>query len=547
MLAQASRCGDPMVRFEGCIMSHPWWRTGTIYQVYPRSFQDSNGDGVGDLDGLRRRLDYFVWLGVDAIWISPIYPSPMHDFGYDVADYCGIDPIFGSLENFDRLIAEAHAKRLKVILDFVPNHTSTAHPWFAASRRSRSDPKHDWYIWRDAAPDGGPPNNWISHFGGGAWTWEEGVGQYYYHAYLPEQPDLNWRNPEVRAEMYEALRFWLRRGVDGLRVDVMWHLIKDAAFRDNPPNPAWTKKDPQIERLLQTYSTDQPEVHEVVAEMRRALDEFEDRVLIGEIYLPVERLVAYYGDNLAGAHLPFNFQLLKAVWTAPHIAELIERYEAALPNGGWPNWVLGNHDRPRVAARVGEEQARVAAMLLLTLRGVPTLYYGDELGIGAVDIPPHLVQDPWAKREPHAGVGRDPARTPMQWDASVFAGFSTHEPWLPLTLDHETRNVTVMRHDPMSILSLVRRLLHYRREHRSLSQGKWRLLPSRSNVLAYERGDCDERTIVALNFSANPQAWSAPALKGRVAISTHGDRRDESVESEFRLRANEGVIIEPEG
>jgi alpha-glucosidase len=225
-----------------------WWQIGTLYQVYPRSFQDSNGDGIGDLDGIRQRLDYLVWLGIDAIWISPIYPSPMHDFGYDVADYCGIDPVFGSLESFDRLIDEAHTKKLKVILDFVPNHTSIAHPWFLESRRSRADPKRDWYIWRDPAQGGGPPNNWISYFGGSAWTWDKGTGQYYYHAYLAEQPDLNWRNPDVRAAMHEALRFWLRRGVDGFRVDVMWHFIKDAAFRDNPPNPTWTVHDPEIDR-----------------------------------------------------------------------------------------------------------------------------------------------------------------------------------------------------------------------------------------------------------------------------------------------------------
>ncbi|MFZ3327583.1 MAG: alpha-amylase family glycosyl hydrolase, partial [Methylocella sp.] len=278
-----------------------WWQIGTLYQVYPRSFQDSNGDGIGDLDGIRQRLDYLVWLGIDAIWISPIYPSPMHDFGYDVADYCGIDPVFGSLESFDRLIDEAHTKKLKVILDFVPNHTSIAHHWFIASRRSRTDPKRDWYIWRDPAQGGGPPNNWISNFGGSAWTWDKGASQYYYHAYLAEQPDLNWRNPDVRAAMHEALRFWLRRGVDGFRVDVMWHLIKDAAFRDNPPNPTWTVHDPEIDRVLQTYSTDQPEVHEVIAGMRQVVEEFENRVLIGEIYLPVEKLVAYYGKNLMGA------------------------------------------------------------------------------------------------------------------------------------------------------------------------------------------------------------------------------------------------------
>ncbi len=428
-------------------MSQPWWQTGTIYQIYPRSFQDSNGDGIGDLAGIRQRLDYLAWLGVDAIWISPIYPSPMHDFGYDVADYCDIDPLFGSLAEFDRLVAEAHGKDIRIILDFVPNHTSITHPWFRASRSARSDPKRDWYIWRDGSPDGGPPNNWLGNFGGSAWTWDANTKQYYYHAYLAEQPDLNWRNPDVRAAMHDVLRFWLSRGVDGFRVDVMWHLIKDAEFRDNPPNPAWTRNDPQIERLLETYSTDQPEVHAVVAGIRRVIDEFDDRVLIGEIYLPIERLVTYYGEALAGAHLPFNFQLLNATWTARQIAELILRYEAALPEGGWPNWVLSNHDRKRIAARVGAEQARVAAMLLLTLRGTPTLYYGDELGLDYVEVPTDRIQDPWAINEPDAGVGRDPSRTPMQWDASAFAGFSTQEPWLPLTQDHATRNVAKMRDD----------------------------------------------------------------------------------------------------
>lgn len=527
-------------------MSHPWWRTGAIYQIYPRSFRDANDDGIGDLEGIRRRLDYLVWLGVDAIWISPIYPSPMRDFGYDVTDYCGIDPIFGSLEDCDRLLAEAHAHGLKVILDFVPNHTSDQHPWFAASRRSRADPKRDWYIWRDGAPGGGPPNNWISNFGGGAWTFDEPTGQYYYHAYLAEQPDLNWRNPQVAEAMHAALRFWLRRGVDGFRVDVIWHLIKDAALRDNPPNPAWTPKDPEIERLLPIHSADQPEAHGVIAGMRRVLEEFGDRVLIGEIYLPLARLVAYYGENLSGAHLPFNFQLLQTPWSAQTLAKLIEDYEAALPEGGWPNWVLSNHDRPRIAARVGPEQARVAAMLLLTLRGAPTLYYGDELGIGDVDIAPHLIRDPWAKREPGLGVGRDPARTPMQWDATAFAGFSTHEPWLPLTPDHHTRNVARMSEEPSSILSLVRRLLHYRRDHASLSSGTWRRLDCGGDLLAFERRGDVEQTIIVLNFGGAAQVWSVPpeSQKVRIAISTYCDRDGEKVGSALRLRPNEGLVLE---
>jgi alpha-glucosidase len=524
-------------------MSYSWWRVGAIYQIYPRSFQDSNGDGVGDLDGVRRRLDYLVWLGVDAIWISPIYPSPMHDFGYDVADYRDVDPIFGSLKSFDHLIDAAHARQIKVILDFVPNHTSIIHPWFIDSRRSRASEKRDWYIWRDAAADGGPPNNWLSNFGGSAWAWDEATGQYYYHAFLAEQPDLNWRNPDVRAAMHDVLRFWLRRGVDGFRIDVVSDVIKDAAFRDNPLNPTWTLGEPEICRLSPTYSTDQPEAHDVVAGFRRVIDEFDNRVLIGEIYLPIERLVAYYGENLMGLHLPFNFHLLSVDWTPPDVAALIETYETALPKGGWPNWVLSNHDRPRAAARVGQEQARVAAMLLLTLRGTPTLYYGDELGVGHVEIPPDRIQDPCGKRDP--SLGRDPSRTPMQWDASPFAGFSTHAPWLPLTPDYETRNVEVMRHDATSILSLVRSLLHYRRRSAALKEGEWSLLSQDSSILAYKRGWGEYSIIVVLNFSGLPRIWSNPAGgEPRIAISTHGDRRAEAVGTTVHLRANEGLVME---
>jgi alpha-glucosidase len=330
-----------------------WWKHGVVYQVYPRSFQDTNGDGVGDLKGISERLDYLTWLGVDAIWISPIYPSPMADFGYDVSDYCNIDPLFGSLDDFDRLVAEAHARKIKIILDFVPNHTSERHPWFLESRASRVNPKRDWYIWRDGKPDGSPPNNWLSQFGGPAWAREARTGQYFLHSFLPDQPDLNWRNPDVRAAMYDVLRFWLDRGVDGFRVDVIWLLIKDAALRDNPPNPNYRSTEAGIHRFLQVYSADQPETHEVIAEMRSVLDHYEERVLIGEIYLPIERLVTYYGQDLRGAQLPFNFQLLHTAWTATAVGKLVTDYEAALPSGGWPNWVLGNHDQPRIAARVG--------------------------------------------------------------------------------------------------------------------------------------------------------------------------------------------------
>jgi alpha-glucosidase len=525
-----------------------WWKRGIVYQIYPRSFQDSNRDGIGDLKGICSRLDYLAWLGVDAIWISPIYSSPMADFGYDVADYCGIDPIFGTMEDFDRLVEEAHAKDLKVILDFVPNHTSDQHPWFQESRSSRTNPKRDWYIWRDAGLDGAPPNNWISNFGGSAWEWDEATGQYFYHAFLKEQPDLNWRNPEVREAMYDALRFWLDRGVDGFRVDVIWHLIKDAELRDNPPNLGYQPSQAEINRFLQVYSADQPEVHEVVSEMRRVLEEYPERVLIGEIYLPLERLVAYYGEDLSGAHLPFNFQLIQTAWNAREIATLIDEYEAALPEGGWPNWVLGNHDQPRIGARIGPRQARVAAMLLLTLRGTPTMYYGDELGIGKVEIPPEAVQDPWEKNEPGLGLGRDPARTPMHWDGSEAAGFTSAKPWLPLDPRFPSCHVEGLRNDPASILMLYRRLIELRRQHLALSVGSYRLVAAQGDVLAYERRRGTDHFLVALNLGHAPHTVALPEGKtGRIMLSTFLDQGEEIIKEQANLRPDEGLIIALEG
>ena len=519
-------------------MAAEWWKSGIVYQVYPRSFQDTDGDGIGDLRGVARRLGYLAELGVDAVWLSPIYPSPMADFGYDVADYCGVDPMFGTLADFDALIAEAHGRGLKLILDFVPNHTSDQHPWFVESRASRSSPKRDWYIWKDPAPGGGPPNNWLSNFGGGAWQWDEATGQYYYHAFLAAQPDLNWRNPEVRRAMYDVLRFWLDRGVDGFRVDVIWHLIKDAQFRDNPPNPGFHEGQPAIERFLQTHSCDQPEVQEAVAEMRQVLDGYGDRVLIGEIYLPLERLVAYYGQALEGAHLPFNFQLLQTAWTAEAIGALVAEYEGLLPPGAWPNWVLGNHDRPRIASRVGEAQAMVAAMLLLTLRGTPTMYYGDELGLANVAIPHDQVKDPWELQEPGLGLGRDPVRTPMPWDGAPGAGFTTGTPWLPLNPDAASRNVEALSGAPGSILEFYRRLIALRRARPALQLGDYRPVCAEDGVLVYERALGDARVTVALNLTHEPRT---AAVAGEILLSTAG--RTGRVAGRLELAADEGVIL----
>jgi alpha-glucosidase len=533
-----------------------WWQRGVIYQVYPRSFQDTNGDGIGDLNGITRRLDYLQWLGVDAVWTSPIFPSPMADFGYDVSDYTGIHPMFGTMDDFDRLVEEAHARDLRVILDWVPNHTSDQHPWFVEARSSRDNAKRDWYLWRDPAPDGGPPNNWLSVFGGSAWELDARTGQYYYHAFLKEQPDLNWRNRDVREAMYDTLRFWLDRGVDGFRADVIWHLIKDEEYRDNPPHPGHSSDEwPYREHvpgqwpyqdLIPLYTTDRPEVLEVITEIRQVLDEYPERMMVGEIYLPVERLVAYYGDEGAGLHLPFNFELVRMPWNARMIARVIDKYEAALPDGAWPNWVLGNHDNSRIATDIGPEQARVAAILLLTLRGTPTLYYGDELGMHDVEIPPERVQDPVAKDRSDAGPGRDPERTPMRWDASENAGFTDGTPWLPVGDDVATKNVASERGDPASILTLYRRLLALRRAEPALSVGSYTPIDAEGDLLGYVRTGDSTRFLVALNLGHAPATLSFPG-SGTVEIGSHADREGMEAGSGIELRGDEGLVVRLRG
>jgi alpha-glucosidase len=526
-------------------MTDLWWQRAVIYQIYPRSFQDSNGDGVGDLIGIHERVDYCANLGVDAIWLSPIYPSPMADFGYDVSDYTDIHPMFGTLEDFDRLLIELKRRGMKVIMDYVPNHTSDQHAWFKDSRSSQTSAKRDWYLWHEPAADGAPPNNWLSHFGGSAWEWDPQTGQYYYHSFLKEQPDLNWRNPQVIAAMHDVLRFWLRRGVDGFRVDVLWLLIKDDQWRDNPPNPDFTPGMPAFQSQLPTYTSDRPEMRGIVSGLRGVLDEFPDRVMIGEIYLPLDRLMDYYGDKLGGVQLPFNFQLLQTAWKARSIAALIERYEGALPQGGWPNWVLGNHDNPRIASRVGLPQARIAAMLLLTLRGTPTMYYGDELGMSNVVIPAERVQDPLEKNVPGKGLGRDPCRTPMQWNQSVHAGFSAATPWLPLSENYLAVNVETERHDSSSYLNLYRRLLALRRSSAALYIGEYSPLSVGDDLLAYTRQAGAERILVALNLGSSTCTLQLASLglHGRMLLSTHLDREDELVSTALALRANEGLIV----
>ncbi|GHO42910.1 alpha-amylase family glycosyl hydrolase [Ktedonospora formicarum] len=527
---------------------HPsWWQTNVIYQIYPRSFQDENGDGIGDLPGILSRLDYLRWLGIDAIWLSPIYPSPMADFGYDISDYTNTHPLFGTLADMDKLIEEAHKRDLKLILDYVPNHTSDEHPWFQQSRASRSNPRRSWYLWSDSAPDGGPPNNWAGFFGGSAWQWDTKTEQYYLHMFDAKQPDLNWRNPEVRSAMYDVLRFWLDRGIDGFRVDALWMLLKDEQLRDNPARTVWGPCDLLNKLQEGQYTEDQPGIHAIVREIRSVLDKYKERVFIGEVYLPVHRLVAYYGEMLDGAHLPLNCQFAtNRVWEAQAIKQIIEEYEAALPAQAWPNWVLGNHDMPRIASRVGREQARIAQMLLLTLRGTPTCYYGDELGMEDVDIPPSLRHDPQAKYDPDNT--RDRERTPMQWTKGPNAGFSIpgSHLWLPIAPDYQTANVESQSQDPHSILMLTRALLTLRRSSSSLTLGSYRTLAQENiNCLAYLREHEHQRYLITLNFTDTGQTVHMPLEEsGSILLSTQMDRVGNCNLSAFNLRAHEGCLIE---
>ena len=533
-----------------------WWQAGVLYQVYPRSFADADGDGIGDLPGITSRLDHLRRLGVDGLWLSPFYRSPMADFGYDVTDHTEVDPLFGDLATFDALVGGAHQRGLRVLVDFIPNHTSDRHPWFLAARRSRDDPHRDWYLWADPAGDGGPPNNWRSVFGGPAWTLDVATGQYYYHAYLPQQPDLNWRSPAVREAQFDVMRTWLDRGVDGFRIDAFRQLLKDDQLRDNPANPNWRAGMPPYDALLPEHTADHPDIGQLVTAMRAVIDTHPapagaptpgDRVLVAELYLPIDRLMRYYGRSGAGLHLPSNMHLIATPWQAERIGALIDAYEAALPEGAWPNWVLGNHDRSRVATRVGPAQARVAAMLLLTLRGTPTLYYGEEIGMRDVPVPPELVQDPYELRVPGLGLGRDPERTPMQWSGQPGAGFCPPHvtPWLPLDEEVALVNVAVQCGQAESMLTLYCRLLALRRAEPALSVGSYTPLHARGDVLAYVREHEGRGVIVVLNLGSRPRTVDLPgAAGGQVLLSTDPNRAGGDVRGNtVSLVGDEGVVV----
>ncbi|MDQ3114604.1 MAG: alpha-amylase family glycosyl hydrolase [Actinomycetota bacterium] len=533
-----------------------WWQGAVIYENHLPSLRDGNGDGIGDLDGLTQSLDYLsTTLGIDAVWVGPFFRSPLLDQGYDVADYTQVEPVFGSMESFDRLVAEAHLRGVKIIVDYIPNHTSDQHPWFVESRSSRTSPKRDWYVWRDARPGGGVPNNWTSEAGGSVWEWDQPSGQYYLHSHLIQQPDLNWRNDEVRAALLDVLRFWLDRGADGVRIDVAHMLMKDPQLRDNPEAPEgnanpFDLQHPDFGTQLHQFDRRHPDTQGTLAEIRAVVADYPGVVTIAEIEaMSWPDWAAYYGPELDGMHLPFPFRLLETPWRADLLrAELVGLY-ASLPPGAWPIVALGNHDRIRLATRLGPEQARVAAVLLLTLAATPCLLYGDELGLVDQPVPIELQRDYFARAS--GGVSRDPTRTPMPWDDGPNFGFSSApgaDLWLPVASNGSEVNVQAQLRDPGSSLSLYRHLLRTRTQRPVLRHGSIEFItdPSDRDVLAYARRTSDDHVVVALNLSSMPTAVDVGAA-GEVLICTTTDPTGRSAGPILGLAPHEAVVIDMRG
>jgi alpha-glucosidase len=490
---------------------HQWWQHAVFYEIYPRSFADSNNDGIGDLKGIASKLDYLKSLGVDAIWISPCYPSPQIDFGYDVSDYENIDPMYGTLADFDGLEKEAKKRGIRIIMDFVINHSSDQHQWFIDSRSSRTSAKRDWYVWRDGKGPGQPPNNWVSTFGGSAWTLDPKTGQYYYHYFYAEQPDLNWRNPAVHDAMFDVTRWWYKRGVAGFRLDAVDTLFEDPALRDNPVLPGLNKfGDPQEQDL---YNTKLPGVHDVLRDLRKVADE-NNAVLIGETWTKdVNELKQYYGEHSNELQMPMDFMFTTVNKLSP--PEFRRQIAAVDSAGGWPVFVISNHDIVRSYVRYGDGQnnqaiAKLMASLYLTLRGTPIMYYGEEIGMENNDpVRKEDVKDPIGRVGWPQEKGRDGERTPMQWNDSANAGFTRATPWLPAPPSYKTVNVASELKDPSSILQVYRRLLALRHQNHALLDGDYvPLNENDANVLSYLRRYKNEAVLVVLNMSSQPQEVS---------------------------------------
>ncbi len=536
-----------------------WWRHAILYEIYPRSFYDSNRDGIGDLNGITAKLDYLRDLGIDAIWITPFYPSPQVDFGYDVSDYEAVDPQFGTLADFDRLVREAHKRNIKIVCDFVINHTSDQHPFFKESRSSRDNPKRDWYVWHDPKPNGDPPNNWSSAFGPKAWTYDQKTKQYYYHFFYPEQPDLNWRNPEVARAMLNSVRFWFKRGVDGFRVDAIDTLFEDPQFRDNPLTNKLRGGSTTEYEQEHRYNLFLPENHSVFKQLRAVGEEFgPGRVFIAETYPPrIEDLLSYYGTQNDEFNMPFNFFLLtQRKLDAAAFRRVVASTESAL-QGRPTNYVLSNHDNPRAFDKFGDGQhndeiAKLLALMLLTLRGAPVFYYGEEIGMKTT--PPERledVRDPVGKVYWPVDKGRDGERTPMQWTGGRNAGFSNAATtWLPVPPTATTRNVASESKDPNSVLSFYKQAIHLRRQSPALLEGDYTAIGEDPNVFAYRRQQGSQAIIVALNMSGEPQTWrlNAGDLGGasrlKVAIGNSRARGTTVDPAQIALAPYEALALE---
>lgn len=507
-----------------------WWEKGVIYQIYPRSFMDSNDDGIGDIKGIISKLDYLNdgtenSLGIDAIWISPIYKSPMKDFGYDISDYRSIDPSFGTMEDFKLLLEEAHKRNIKIIMDLVINHTSNRHPWFVESKKDKDNPKRDWYIWHEGRGNK-KPNNWISLFEmKSAWWLDNNTKEYYLGTFTKYQPEVNWRNPELKAAMYDMIRYWFDIGVDGFRIDVVNWFIKDDLYRNNPWKISFNP--PDVQKHI--YDRNRPETHEICREIRKIADEYEDRLLVGEVYTNDTKLaVSYQGNGKDELHMTFNFNFLFCKWDAAEFYKRIKEYYSMLPEGAWPNFTLSNHDQPRHYYRYGEgkysdSRARVAAALIMTLRGTPFLYYGEEIGMTNGKLLKKDLQDPVGKRYWPFISGRDGERTPMQWNREENSGFTGGKPWLPVNSDYKDKNVELQYKDKDSLLSFYRSLIWFRKNSKALSIGDIEfVIDDPKDVLVYRRKYGNEQMLVILNFSStNQNVIFEDEEEGRVLFGTH--------------------------
>jgi alpha-glucosidase len=520
-----------------------WWRGCVAYQIYPRSFSDSNGDGVGDLPGITARLEHLEWLGIECVWLSPTFPSPNEDWGYDVADYYGVHPELGTMADMDALIAEATRRGIRIVLDLVPNHTSVEHPWFVDARSSRTSKYRDWYVWGDSKPDGSPPNNWTSSFLGTAWTFDEGSGQWYLHNFLPGQADLNWWNPAVHAEFDKIFKFWFDRGIAGFRIDVAHMVIKDRDLRDNPPPTESDFLLDQIRGQVTLYNANRPEVHAIYRHWRELADSYdESRMLVGETFVGrIEQVLAYYGEN-DELSLNFNIPFLISPFETERLRELAERTEELLRPDCTPVWTGSNHDMSRFPTRwAGGDpaRARAALLMLLALRGTVFLYYGDEIGLPDTDVPLDRLLDP-VSIELQPVLNRDAARTPMPWDASDGAGFTEPgvEPWLPFG-DVRACNIADQRADPASTLNFARDLVALRRELPDLRAGAYAPHTANGDLWAWRRGD---NVLVAVNFGATDA--TVDDVHGTVRIGTDRSRDGHTVAGALTLGPNEGAVIQ---